>query len=562
MITNLSSLKCIIGIAICFAMLSCENTSEKNAKGSTTDSTTRQLLQPDSLTKYTRVKLVTDMSLLSDEEKQVLKLMIEAASIMDDLFWKEALPGTSKEEFLKGISDTSARSFALINYGPWDRLAGNKPFLKGASAKPDGAGYYPADMTKEEFEAWSHPLKTNPYTLVTRKTDGQLDAIWYHDAFKAEIIRASDLLREASKITTDAELKFYLEMRADALLSDNYNSSDVAWLGMKGNHLDLIIGPIENYEDQLLGIRAAHESYVLVKDKEWSAKLDRYAALLPGLQKELPVDAVYKKDKVGSQSQLAAFDVVFYAGDCNAGSKTIAVNLPNDAGIQQEHGTRRSQLKNAMRAKYDKILMPIADELIVDEQRANITFEAFFGNVMFHEVAHGLGIKNVLGTTKSVSDTLGEQHAWLEEAKADVLGLWLVTKLFEKGELNEGTLMDNYVTFLASIFRSCRFGASSAHGKANMMTFNFLQSKGAFERMADSGKYKINLEVMKSAIDQLSGDILELQGNGSRLAVEMRQKETAIIGDVLKGDIEKLNKAGIPTDVVFEQGINVLGLAQ
>jgi hypothetical protein len=556
-------MKTTIGVLIGCSlwMVSCDNkTAETKPAETKQEIIPSQLVQPDSLTLYTKVKLSTDLSLLSDEEKQVLKLMIEAATIMDEIFWDEALGKDQKEAFLAGIKDTVAKEFALINYGPWDRLNGNTPFLKGAAAKPDGAGYYPADITKEEFEAWSHPLKTNPYTLVVRKPDGQLDAIWYHDAFADRIQKASGLLTKASEITTDSELKFYLQSRAEALLSDSYNASDVAWLGMKNNHLDIIIGPIENYEDQLLGIRTSHESYVLVKDKEWSAKLDRYAALLPELQTQLPVEAAYKKDKVGSSSQLAAFDVVYYAGDCNAGSKTIAVNLPNDETIQQEHGTRRSQLKNAMRAKYDKILIPIADQLIADEQRANITFEAFFGNVMFHEVAHGLGIKNTLKGNKKVSEALGEQHAWLEEAKADVLGLWLVTKLFDRGEIKEGQVMDNYVTFLASIFRSCRFGVSSAHGKANMMTFNFLQENGAFERDASSGKYKINLEKMKVAIDALAGEILKLQGEGSIDNVKARQSKTAVIGDALSTDIAKLNSAGIPTDVVFEQGASVLGL--
>jgi hypothetical protein len=556
-------MKTTIGVLIGCSlwMVSCDNkTAETKPAETKQEIIPSQLVQPDSLTLYTKVKLSTDLSLLSDEEKQVLKLMIEAATIMDEIFWDEALGKDQKEAFLAGIKDTVAKEFALINYGPWDRLNGNTPFLKGAAAKPDGAGYYPADITKEEFEAWSHPLKTNPYTLVVRKPDGQLDAIWYHDAFADRIQKASGLLTKASEITTDSELKFYLQSRAEALLSDSYNASDVAWLGMKNNHLDIIIGPIENYEDQLLGIRTSHESYVLVKDKEWSAKLDRYAALLPELQTQLPVEAAYKKDKVGSSSQLAAFDVVYYAGDCNAGSKTIAVNLPNDETIQQEHGTRRSQLKNAMRAKYDKILIPIADQLIADEQRANITFEAFFGNVMFHEVAHGLGIKNTLKGNKKVSEALGEQHAWLEEAKADVLGLWLVTKLFDRGEIKEGQVMDNYVTFLASIFRSCRFGVSSAHGKANMMTFNFLQENGAFERDASSGKYKINLEKMKVAIDALAGEILKLQGEGSIDNVKARQSKTAVIGDALSTDIAKLNRAGIPTDVVFEQGASVLGL--
>ncbi len=326
---------------------------------------------------------------------------------------------------------------------------------------------------------------------------------------------------------------------------------------MKTNGLDIIIGPIENYEDNLFNARASYEAYVLVKDKEWSKRLAKYVALLPGLQKGLPVAGKYKTEKPGVDSELNAYDVVYYAGDCNAGSKTIAVNLPNDELIQQKKGTRRSQLKNAMQAKFDKILVPISKELIDKEQQQYINFDAFFANVMFHEVAHGLGIKKTVTGKGFVKDALKEQYSWLEEGKADVLGLYMVTNLLKSGQL-EGDLKAFYTTYMAGLLRSVRFGAASAHGQANMQCFNFFQQQGAFLR-SESGTYKIDYARFESAMNALSKMILTLQGNGDKEAVAKAQKANAVISSELQQDLNNLNKKGIPVDIVFEQGVDVLG---
>ena len=265
----------------------------------------------------------------------------------------------------------------------------------------------------------------------------------------------------------DPGLRAYLNARAAALMSNEYRESDMLWMDMKNNALDIVIGPIENYEDQLNGYKAACEAYVLVKDMSWSERLKKYAAMLPELQKSLPVPDEYKQESPGTNSDLNAYDVIYYSGDCNAGSKTIAINLPNDEEVQLKKGSRRLQLKNTMRAKFDLILVPIANLLIVPEQRKHITFNAFFSNTMFHEVAHGLGIKNTINGKGRVRENLREAAGALEEGKADILGLYMVTELFNSGQLTEGELEDYYVTFMASVFRSVRFGASSAHGKAN-----------------------------------------------------------------------------------------------
>jgi hypothetical protein len=321
-----------------------------------------------------------------------------------------------------------------------------------------------------------------------------------------------------------------------------------------------VIGPIEHYEDQLYNYRTAYEGYVLIKDLAWSERLARFAQYLPELQAGLPVSDEYKAEMPGSDADLNAYDVIYYAGDCNAGSKTIAINLPNDEEVQLAKGTRRLQLKNAMRAKYDQILVPISEVLIAEDQRRHITFDAFFGNTMFHEVAHGLGIKNTITGSGTVRQAMKEHSSALEEGKADILGLYMVQKLREKGEISEGEVMDNYVTFLAGIFRSIRFGASSAHGRANMIRFNFFEQAGAFSRDGTTGAYRVNRAEFEQAIRDLSNRILTLQGNGDYDSVDAFVAEMGTISPQLQSDIDSLALAAIPVDIEFEQGVEVLGL--
>lgn len=505
---------------------------------------------------YAKVTLTTDISKLSENQRKVLPLLIEAAQVMDELFWKQAYP--AKDSLLATITDEKTKEFININYGPWDRLNDNKPFVAGIGAKPAGSGFYPIDITKEELEKSDVKDKQGLYSMIIRDSSGKLVSIPYHVFFKNDLKRASDLLKKASEISDEPQLKKYLLLRAEALLTDNYTPSDYAWMDMTDNGLDIIIGPIENYEDALFNARAAFESYVLVKDREWSKKLAKYVSMMPELQRGLPVADKYKKETPGTESQLAAFDVVYYAGDGNSGGKTIAVNLPNDEEIQQKKGTRRSQLKNAMRAKFDKIMVPIAGELIAKEQQKHVNFDAFFANVMFHEVAHGLGIKSTVTGKGYVREALQEQFSWLEEGKADILGLYMVSSLLKKGEL-EGDIKDYYTTFMAGILRSVRFGASAAHGKANMLCFNFFNKKGAFERTPE-GLYQVNYNKFALAMNDLSREILTLQGNGDKIAVERVQKEMALIHPELQSDLNKLGEKGIPVDVIFEQGKDVLGL--
>jgi len=507
---------------------------------------------------YAPFELNADLSSLSVRQKSMLKLLIEAAEITDQLFWEQSYG--EKNALMQKLSTEQQRNFANLNYGPWDRLNGDKPLFTSIGEKPLGAQFYPADMTKEEFEKLNLPDKKGLYSLIRRDGSGQLRLVPYHIAYQSQLSRISDLLKQASALADDPEFAQFLNLRAEALMTDDFQPSDFAWMKMKSNPVELVIGPIETYEDQLFGYRAAYESYVLIKDLSWSKRLEKYASFLPELQKGLPVTDAYKPPMSGTGSDLNAYDVIYYAGHSNAGSKTIAINLPNDEEVQLKMGTRRLQLKNAMKAKFDKILIPIAEQLISPQQLKHVKFYAFFANTMFHEVAHGLGIKNTLAGNSSVRQALKENASAFEEGKADILGLYMVTELFKKGELEEGELMDYYTTFLAGIFRSVRFGASSAHGKANMLRFNYFKERNAFSRNESDGTYSVNFEKFQQAMTELSHDLLTIQGDGDYQKAKEWLETKGVIDSGLQQDLSKLDKANIPVDVYFKQGVDVLGL--
>jgi len=507
---------------------------------------------------FVEVELTSDISHLSENQKEMLGYLFDAAKLMDDIFWQEAYG--DKQALLESIEDPATKEFVKINYGPWERLNNNKAFVEGVGPKPAGANFYPTDMTKDEFEALQADDKTSLYTLIRRNDKGELYTIPYHKAFEEKINKAVELIKKAAELAEDEGFKKYLELRAKALASDEYFESDLAWMSMKSNKIDFIVGPIENYEDALFGYKAAHESFILIKDLEWSDKLTKFAALLPELQKSLPVADEYKAEVPGSDSDLGAYDAVYYAGDCNAGSKTIAINLPNDERVHIEKGSRKLQLKNSMKYKFDKILVPISNILIDEGQRKNVKFDAFFENTMFHEVAHGLGIKNTINGKGTVRGAIKEQYSALEEGKADILGLHMVVKLSKMGELGEKDLMDNYVTFMAGLFRSIRFGAASSHGKANMVRFNYFNEKGAFTRDEATGTYKVNFDKMTEAMNSLGEKILIIQGDGDYEAAKNMVDDLGVIKEQLKTDLDRINAAGIPRDIRFKQGKDILGL--
>ena len=500
---------------------------------------------------YQLVTLTTDFSLLSEKERQIIPILMDAAKIMDDLFWTQAF---GDKKLLDTIADPCLKQFAMIHYGPWDRLNNMQPFVEGYSSKPLGANFYPHDMTKEEFEALDHPDKTGLYTLIQRDEEGKLKVVWYKDFYKEQLDKAIDLMQQAADLAEDTGLKNYLTLRIKAMQTDDYFDSDMAWMDMKDSRIDFIVGPIENYEDRLFGYKAAYEAFILVKDEKWSNDLHKFTKMLPELQRELPCDPRFKREVPGTDSDMNVYDAIYYAGDCNAGSKTIAINLPNDERVHLLKGSRRLQLKNSMKAKFDIILKPLAALIVEEAQLDNVKFEAFFSNVTFHEVAHGLGIKNTVNNKGSIRQALKEQYSPWEEAKADILGLFMVQRLIEKGEITDCSVEDAYVTFIAGILRSVRFGAASAHGKANIMTYNFFEDKGAFTRNAD-GRYHIDMEKAKAAMAEWATLILRIQGEGDYNFAAKYNQENSAVRPALQADLEKIRNANIPRDIRFEQGI-------
>ena len=510
------------------------------------------------LAQFEEVTLTTDLSWLSENEREIIRILMQAADIMDDIFWTQSFG--DKDALFEEIDNEYAREYAKIHYGPWDRLQANTAFVSGfLQDKPLGANFYPVDMTREEFEAWDEPTKTSLYTLIRRDDEGNLVAIPYSEAYREQHEEAARLMRKAAELAEDPGLKNYLEVRAEALLTDDYQPSDFAWMAMKESNIDFIVGPIENYEDRMFGYKAAHEAFILVKDLEWSAQLEKFNAMLPQLQASLPVAAEYRAEEPGTDADMNVYYAIYYAGDCNAGTKTIAINLPNDPHIHLTVGSRKLQLKNSMKAKFDKILVPITDILIDESQRKYITFDAFFENTTFHEVAHGMGIKNTINGRGPVREALREYYSAIEEAKADIMGLYLVTQLYEMGEITSGEVMNNYVTFFAGIFRSSRFGASSAHGRANMLNMKYFADNGAFVYQED-GTYKVNFEEMKDAVTSLLEKILVIQGDGDYAAAKHWVDTDGIMTDQLRSDLDRVNETGLPIDIVFKQGKEVLGL--
>ena len=485
---------------------------------------------------------------LSENDKHIVGLFRQAGEIMDGLFWKQTF-GDKAE--IEALPEGYAKTYAMINYGPWDHLDDNNSFIKEYGVKPLGCQYYPQDMTMEEWNAFEDPDKLNLYTVIRRDENGALKTVWYRDEYKEELEKVCALLEEAAALTTNEGMRTYLTERVKAFRTDDYLASDLAWMDMKDCNMDLVIGPIENYDDHLFEAKAAYECFILLKDETRSANLAKYVALLPTLQKMLPCAPEYKTFVPGTSSDLNVYDAIFYAGDCNDGSKTIAINLPNDERVHAAKGARRLQLYNSMMAKFDKIMAPIGEVLVEPSQLQYLTADAFFWNVTFHEVAHGLGVKQTVNGKGTVDAAMGSEKTTWEEAKADILGLFMVNKLIEMGEITDITKEESIATFIAGIVRSVRFGSASSHGKANMMCYNYMEEHGAFSRNED-GKWVIDFDKATEVMNSWAELILETQATGNFEFAQEYSAKNASIRETLAADVAKVNEAGIPRDIVFD----------
>ena len=489
-----------------------------------------------------------DLSGITENGKEVLDLYRRAADEADAIYWMQT--GVDKAA-LDSLEDDAARSFAAINYGPWDRIDGSAFLPDYPAHRPLGGGFYPADMTAEEFEAFDGADKTSPYTLVTRGEDGKLATQWYHEAYAEHVERICDYLKAAANTTIKPSVRNYLLKKIEGLQTDDYYQSDLAWLDMADSKMDLVIGPNETSDDELYGNKASYGAFVMLKDLHKTDELARYTAMIPDLQKVLPGEAEYHSFVPGTASNIFACDAMYYAGSYNAGFKVIAINLPHDPKVQAEKGTRTILFSNIIKEKFNTTVFPLGSVLLTHEEQPHLDADAFYWNIVFREVAHGLGVAETVNGKGSVKEALGNEAETWEKAKDNVLGVYLACYLIGRDEISALiTREDALTTFVASVIRSARFGAEEATGRANVMIYNYLVEEGAITRGAD-GKYAIDYAKTAEAIETLGALILKTQATGDYEFARTFSEEHAVIGKDLKADFKALNLENIPVDIRF-----------
>jgi hypothetical protein len=497
-----------------------------------------------------------DLSALTDEDRRVLDLIVAASRHLDPVFLRQVWAGNpalaGRIEGWEGGGRGAAREYFGVNFGPWDRLAETEPFL-GSAAHPAGAGYYPEDMTKEELETWvaDHPEDReafqSTFTVIRRAEGGGLEAVPYSEAYREHLEPAADLLRQAADATSHQSLARFLRLRADAFASDDYYESDVAWMDLDAP-VEVTIGPYETYEDSLFGYKAAFESFVTVDLPEQSAALARYKEALPWLERNLPIPDEHKNLDRGTESPIRVVDVVFTAGDARAGVQTLAFNLPNDERVREAKGSKKVLLRNVMRAKYDQVLEPIARRVLPAEDLAHLSFDAYFNEVLHHELGHGLGPGRITldGRETEVRLELQDLYSTLEEAKADVMGVYDILALVEEGEMDPALADTLPTTYLAGLFRSARFGLHEAHGRGVVAQFNYLLDKGALA-VDDAGLFRVVPDRFAPGIRDLLHDMLMLQATGDYEATRTFLDRWGVATPKLEAAIARLED--IPVDI-------------
>lgn len=501
-----------------------------------------------------------DTSHLSIGDRLAVTKIIEAAKLMDPLYLRQVWRGNeallAKLEADKSVLGRLRLHFFLINDGPWSQLDGDLAFINGAPAeKPSQANYYPDDMTKDEFNSWVVTLNkerrqkaTGFFYTIRRDKDGRLISVPYNEEYKEFLEPASRLLREAAMLTSNWSLKDYLLKRADAFMSNDYYESDVAWMELDAP-IDLTIGPYETYSDGLFGYKAAFEAYVTLRDEAESAKLARFGGYLQELENHLPIEPRYRNPKLGAASPIRVVNVIFSSGEGNNGVQTAAFNLPNDERVVEEKGSKRVMLRNIQQAKFDKTLVPISRVVLDSSDQQDVSFDAFFTHTLAHELMHGLGPHNIMlgGQEATVRKQLKETYSAMEEAKADITGLWALQYLIDKGVVDRHMESAIYVTFLASAFRSVRFGVTEAHGKGIALQFNYLSDEGAITFDERKGVFRIVPSKIKDAVAKLTSEILTLQAEGSyERASEMLEKY-GVVRPVMQAALDRLKS--VPVDI-------------
>lgn len=536
----------------------CDNTTNSNNK-ITEDSlsASKVLTVQERLNRYATFTLTADLSQYSNNEKQMLSYLIDACQYIDEIFWLQSYG--NKDSLFSKLKTDEEKEYCKINYGPWDRLNNFEPFIEGIGKKPIGAGFYPSDIKYFPFIDMKFEDKLSMYTIIKRAEDGSLYTQPYHEAYKELLTKVAFFLKKAAEKSPDKSFSNYLVKRAESLLNDDYYTSDKIWLDLNSKY-DFVIGPYESEEDRFINTKTSYEAYLLIKDVEWSNKFKTYSKHLPEIKNSFGLPEDYKNQIVLANTNIGVYNAIYYAGLPNAGPKQISTNRPKDGRILMEKGSRKLLFKNSMKAKFDKILQPIANILINQEQRKNIKFEGFFINNMSYEIADAIMVKTTVNGKGPVKDALKDYFPTINSLKADILNMYILTELQNKGIIEDVTLEDNYVIFIANVLRSVRFGAAFAQGSSNLIAFNMLYKMKAFERDEATGTYKINYEKMKEVIKKLSKNILTILAEGDYPTAKSWIEIYGNMTPELQQDIQKISNAGIPVDINFEQGKNVLGL--
>ena len=516
------------------------------------------------ISRFSPTVLTADTSKLSAGDREALVKIIAAAKYMDPLFLRQVWSGNdalyNKLQADKSVVGKQRLHYFLINDGPWSRLDKNEPFIEGVpKEKPVAANYYPEDMSKEEFNSWVEALPeaekhhaTGFFWLIQRGADRKLTTMPYSQAYKEFLEPAAKLLREAAQLTTNQTLKRFLATRAAAFGSDDYYESDVAWMDLD-SPIEVTIGPYETYEDELFSYKAAFEAYVTLRDDSETAKLAKFSGYLQELENNLPMDPKYRNPKLGAAAPIRVVNEVFGSGEGNSGVQTAAFNLPNDERVVKEKGSKRVMLKNVQEAKFNKTLVPISKVVLDPSQRSGLSFEAFFTHILAHELMHGLGPHNITvsGEQTTVRKQLKELYSAIEEAKADITGLWALQYLIDKGIADKSMEHSLYTTYLASNFRSVRFGITEAHGKGVALQFNYLTDQGAIRFNQQAGTFSIDNTKIKEAVRGLTNEILTLQAEGSYEKAKALLDKYAVIRPQMQAALDRLSDVPVDIEPVF-----------
>src|SRR5712691_7074723 len=508
--------------------------------------------------------LMTDVSHLTPNDRKALSKIIQAAKLMDPLFLRQVWSGNEALQ-MKLEADNTADGrqrlhYFLINDGPWSRLDNNEPFIEGVPhEKPPPANYYPDDMSKEEFNSWVQGLPeaekqkaTGFFYLLRRGQDGKLKTVPYSEAYAEFLAPAAKLLQEAAALTSNKTLKNFLTRRAAAFASDDYYSSDVAWMDLDAP-IDVTIGPYETYEDELFNYKAAFEAYVTLRDEAESAKLARFSKYLQQIENNLPLDPRYRNPKLGAASPIRVVNEVFGSGEGNNGVQTAAFNLPNDERVVKEKGSARIMLKNVQDAKFNKVLIPISREVLTLAQQRDIAFDSFFTHILMHELMHGLGPHNITvdGQATTVRLQLKDKYSAIEEAKADVTALWALQYLIDKGVVEKSMQRTLYTTYLASMFRSVRFGITESHGRGVAMQFNYFTDEGAIKFDERTGKFSVDESKIQGAVRKLTNELLTIEAEGSYDKAKAILDKYAVIRPPMKNALDRLKSVPVDIEPIF-----------